>query len=259
MALSDYTTTSFTHEGLTRPLLQRSPVGDPARGVIVIHEVPGITPAVLDFADHLVDRGATVWLPSLIGTPGQDRNVAYMAQSLVRVCVAKEFAAWASHETPPIVNWLRALARSLSQELGGKPVGALGMCFSGGFALGMAADPVVKAPVLSQPAGPFAIDGARRRSVHVSDDDLAAVVANGCPVMALRFTGDLAVPSDRFATLRERLGHRFIAVEIDSPDRALSIKRTAHSVLTEDLIDVPGHPTHAALEQVLDFFDAQLP
>ncbi len=259
MKLADYTQTSFTHDGVTRPVLQHSPAGEPARGIIVIHEVPGITPAVLGFAERLVERGATVWLPSLLGTPGQGRNVAYLAQTVAKVCVAQEFAAWASHETPPVVEWLRALARSLSQELEGRAVGALGMCFSGGFALGMAADPVVKAPVLSQPAGPFALGRSRSRSIHVSDEDVAAIMANGCQVMGLRFTGDLAVPAERFATLRDTLGDRFIAVEIDSPDRSLSIKRSAHSVLTEDLIDVPGHPTHAALEQVLDFFDAQLP
>jgi hypothetical protein len=128
---------------------------------------------------------------------------------------------------------------------------AVGTCFSGGVALGMAADPVVKAPALSQPAGPFAVGRDRRQAIHDSEEDAAAVIANGCQVMGLRFTGDLSVPADRFATLRDTLGDRFIPLEIESPDRSLSIKRSAYSVLTEDLIDVPGYPPHAALAQVL--------
>jgi hypothetical protein len=32
----------------------------------------------------------------------------------------------------------------------------------------------------------------------------------------------------------------------------------AHSVVTEHLVDAPGHPTHDALHQVLDFFKQRL-
>ena len=258
MALSDYVESSFEHDGITRKVFKGAPSGESQRGVVVVHEVPGITPLVVDLADRLVDRGATVWMPSLVGTPGQDRSVPYLAQSFAKVCVATEFAYWASDQSPPITQWLRALARELSRELGGRKVGALGMCFSGGFALAMAADPVVSAPVLSQPAGPMPVGAARRRSAHVSTEDLKRVVEKGCQVLGLRFTGDLSVPAARFAALHEALGPKFTAIEIKSPDRALSIKRSAHSVLTEDLIDVPGHPTHTALHHVLDFFDAQL-
>ena len=258
MALADYEASSFEHGGVTRPVFKGTPVGPPKRGIVVVHEVPGITPSVLHFADRLVDRGAEVWLPSLVGTPGQEWTVPYVAQSFAKVCVAKEFAYWSSDQSPPITSWLRALARQLSDQLGGRKVGALGMCFSGGFALAMAADPVVAAPVLSQPAGPAPIGANRRASAHVSADDLQAVVDSGCQVLGLRFTGDMAVPRQRFDALHKALGSKFTAIEIKSPDRALSIKRSAHSVLTEDLIDVAGHPTHAALHQVLDFFDTQL-
>ncbi len=258
MPLSNYIESSFEHDGVTRRVFKGSPAGDSQRGVVVIHEVPGITPQVVNFADKLVDRGATVWMPSLVGTPGQDRSAAYIVQSFAKVCVAKEFAYWASNESPPITRWLRALARELSVELGGRKVGALGMCFSGGFALAMAADPVVWCPVLSQPAGPMPLGADRRRSAHVSNDDLDTVIEKGCQVLGLRFTGDHAVPEDRFTALKKALGPKFTAIEIKSPDRAISINRSAHSVLTEDLIDVPGHPTHAAVHQVLEFFESQL-
>ncbi len=259
MALADYKRTTFAHGDIEREVFTRSPERTPERGIIVIHEVPGVTPAVLDFADRLVERGATVWLPSLTGIPGRAPNAAYIAQAVAKICVAKEFALFAANETPPITEWLKALAQLLSESLGGQPVGALGMCFSGGFALAMAADPVVSAPVLSQPAAPLRIGADRAGSLSISPADLEAVKANGCNVMGLRFTGDLAVPPDRFTFLARALGDRFTAIEIVSPDRDLSINRTAHSVLTKDLIDVPGHPTYVALEQVLEFFEAQLP
>ena len=60
-------------------------------------------------------------------------------------------------------------------ECGGPGVGVVGMCFTGNFALAMAVDDVVLAPVLSQPSLPFAIGRARRGDVGVSDGDLATV------------------------------------------------------------------------------------
>jgi hypothetical protein len=55
------------------------------------------------------------------------------------------------------------------------------------------------------------------------------------------------------------LGDHFIGVEIDSsPGNPHGIRRLAHSVLTEDLVDEPGHPTHDALNKVLDFLRDRL-
>ncbi len=66
-------------------------------------------------------------------------------------------------------------------------------------------------------------------------------------------------PPERFAHLRELLGDRFVAVEIDSsPGNPHGHKRAAHSVLTNDLDDRPGTPTRAALDQVLEFFTSRL-
>jgi dienelactone hydrolase len=189
-------------------------------------------------------------------TPG------YTVQSLVRACVAKEFTALALDRTSPAIGWLRALAAKAHDECGGPGVGAVGMCFTGGFALGMMVDDRMLAPVLSQPSLPFPLTPARRRAVGVSDADLARVTARaaqGACVLGLRFTEDMAVPPQRFETLRRLLGDRFIAVEIDSSKgNPHGIVRGAHSVLTEHFVDEPGHPTRAALDRVLDFFRQQL-
>jgi dienelactone hydrolase len=136
------------------------------------------------------------------------------------------------------------------------------MCFTGGFALGMMVDETMLAPVLSQPSLPFPLGKARKAAPGVSPVDFAIVkerATHGACVMGLRFTGDPAAPGERFETLRRELGDAFIGIEIDSsPGNAAGIAKRAHSVLTNDLVDEPGHPTREALDRVLAFFDERL-
>jgi dienelactone hydrolase len=241
--LVGWTKGSFSSAGITRDTYRRGsgPV------VIVVHEIPGITPAVTRFANDVVDAGFTVVMPDLVGTPGRDVSGAYIASSMMKVCIAKEFTTLAMKQTSPIISWLRALARSLHTEVGGVGVGAVGMCFSGGFALGMMVDDIMVAPVLSQPSTPFAVGKARGADLNLSPDDAIAVAqraADGCQVLGLRFTGDKLV-GDRFASLRDLLGDAFIAVELPSSSAK------DHSVLTEQR-DEPS------VQRVLDFFREKL-
>jgi dienelactone hydrolase len=241
--LADWARSDFTAAGITRDVYRKG--SGPA--VVVVHEVPGITPKVTAFANEVVDRGFTVVMPDLVGTPGKEPSNVYGLTSILKVCVAKEFTTMALNQTSPIISWLRALARNLHNEVGGPGVGAVGMCFSGGFALGMMVDDIMLAPVLSQPSSPFAIGKARSADLNLSPDDEAAVIARaqqGCQVLGLRFTGDKLV-GDRFATLRDKLGDAFIAIELPSN------KASDHSVLTEQRDD-------ASVERVLDFFVEKL-
>jgi len=242
--LDGWTAGSFTAAGITRTTFRRGE----GPGVIVIHEIPGITPKVAAFADEVVDTGFTVVLPSLVGTPGREISAGYGAASMVKLCVAREFTNWAIGRTSPIIGWLRALARSLHLEAGGPGVGAVGMCFSGGFALGMMVDDIMVAPVLAQPSLPFAVGSAARKAdLNLSPDDRLAVAqraADGCEVLGLRFTGD-ALVGTRFDSLRELLGDAFIAVELPSAHKR------DHSVLTE-------HRDAASVDRVIAFLRAKL-
>ena len=242
--LDGWTAGSFTAAGITRTTFRRGE----GPGVIVIHEIPGITPKVAAFADEVVDTGFTVVLPSLVGTPGREISAGYGAASMVKLCVAREFTNWAIGRTSPIIGWLRALARSLHLEAGGPGVGAVGMCFSGGFALGMMVDDIMVAPVLAQPSLPFAVGSAARKAdLNLSPDDRLAVAqraADGCEVLGLRFTGD-ALVGTRFDSLRELLGDAFIAVELPSAHKR------DHSVLTE-------HRDPASVDRVIAFLRAKL-
>jgi dienelactone hydrolase len=230
--------------------------------VIVIHEIPGITPLVAAFARKVADRGMTAVLPDLFGTPGRPPSGGYMARSVLDVCVSREFTLLASGRTSPVTAWLRALADVEHERCGGPGVGAVGMCLTGGFALAMMVDPVVVAPVLSQPALPFPLAARNRRDVGLSPDDLATVkqrAAGGTCVLGLRFTKDRAVPKERFDRLRRELGDAFIGVEIDSSSgNPWGYSTNAHCVLTEDYSDAEGSPTRVALQQVLSFFSDRL-
>ncbi|WP_334144785.1 dienelactone hydrolase family protein [Rhabdothermincola sp.] len=257
--LDDFEDRPFTFDGRTRRVFWKG--NGPA--VIVMSEIPGITPRVADFARRVVDLGCTVVLPSLFGEPGRDPGPLYALRSLVPACVSREFRAFAVAPTStPISRWLRALSTAAHATCGGPGVGAVGMCFTGGFALGMMLDAHLVAPVLSQPSLPIGPVRRARFSLGLGEEELAVVrarAAGGTRVLGLRFTCDRLVPAERFARLRTELGDAFIGVEIDScPGNPWGIPRSAHSVLTEHLVDEPGHPTRAALEQVLEFLRERL-
>ena len=259
MSLPGFTESSFSYDGVTRPVYRRGS----GPGVIVIHEIPGITPAVARFAERVAEAGFTVLMPRLFGTPGRALSVPYVMGQAARICVSREFKVLASRQASPVTEWLRALCRSAHDELGGKGVGAIGMCLTGNFALALMVDEAVMAPVLSQPSLPFPIGRARKQGLHVSDEQLATIRRrasdDGVGVLALRFTGDPAVPKERFERLRRELGDRVECIEIDSsPGNPHGIPRSAHSVLTTHLVDEAGHPTRQALDRVLSFFAERL-
>ena len=247
--LSDFTTETFSYAGKSRTVY----VQGTGPAVVVMAEVPGITPKVADFSRMLVERGYTVFLPHLFGVPGEGPTPAALAKTIVPACVSKEFRAFALRTTPPAIDWLRALAREAHERCGGPGVGAVGMCFTGGFALAMATEPALLAPVLSQPSLPIGKRGAA--DLHLSDADLLAVKErDDLCVLGLRFTGDKLSPRSRFDSLRRELGDRFIGVELTTP----ADKPRAHSVLTEDLVEGPDEPTWKAFEQVVDFLAERL-
>jgi dienelactone hydrolase len=185
-----------------------------------------------------------------------------MLGQVARGCVSREFTVFALGRTSPITGYLRRLAAYAHAECGGPGVGAVGMCFTGGFALAMAVEPAVLAPVLSQPGIPAPVTARKRAALGLDPADLASVKArtsDGLCVLGLRFSRDKGSPAERFATLRAELGENFEAIEIDSsPGNPHGIPQRAHSVLTGDLVDTPGHPTRAALDRVMAFFAERL-
>src|SRR5215472_10208257 len=245
-ALSAYQKAAFSDGRWTRDVYRRG--SGPA--VIVIHEMPGLHPLVIRFADRVAAAGMTVFCPHLFGVPGRPANHPLSLVTMAAgMCVRREFNVWAQGKSSPIVDWLNALARQAHGECGGKGVGAVGMCFTGGFALAMMTEPAVVAPVLSQPSLPMVRGNPRRAAgIGASPEEIACVrgrlEAEDLTMMALRFRDDPYVPDARFDTLKREFGERLEAVELDPADAKPDPRMAPHSVLTLHLKDDdPDGPT----------------
>lgn len=256
--LTGWARAPFTGGGLTHDCFEKG-VGP---GVVLIPEIPGITPEVLGLADHLVAEGFTVVVPSPFGEPGRAASTGYVLRTVTRLCVAAEFRAFATNAHRPISDFLRAVAADLAARTGGS-VGVVGMCFSGGFALAVAVDDTVAASVLSQPAVPFPVGGARRQDPGLSAAELDRVAeradAGAVCAIGLRFSEDAAVPAARFRTLKDRLGDAFEVIQLDSSaGNDWGFSTSAHSVLTHEVRDLPGHPALGARTRVVEFLRERL-
>jgi dienelactone hydrolase len=232
-------------------------------GVVLIPEIPGITPEVLGLAEHLVKNGFTVVVPSPFGDPGRAMSVGYVVKVVARLCVSSEFRAFATGADRPIAHYLRAVAADLAARTPGPGVGVIGMCFTGGFALAAAVDDSVLASVLSQPSVPFPIGKARQNDAGLSEPELLTVVdragRDDLAVLGLRFSQDIACRRGRFDTLKSRLGDAFEVIEIDSKKgNAAGFGKMAHSVLTLEVREVDGHPAYEARKRVVAFLKQRL-
>ncbi|WP_243453837.1 dienelactone hydrolase family protein [Sandaracinobacteroides saxicola] len=251
--MENYTRTAFTGAGYTRDVFRAGQ--GPA--IIVCHEIPGLHPQVFSFADSLVAAGFTLFLPSLFGTPGKPLSTGYaLTQMFVNVCIRREFHALSDGRSSPIVDFLRALARHAHADCGGPGVGALGMCFTGGFALAMMTEPAVIAPVLSQPSLPL----GRKAGLDASASEIACakrrLEAEDLTLLGLRYRGDPLVPDARFARLHAEFGDRFQDITLDPEHARQGTGMTPHSVLTVHLPD--SGPGKDAETTTIAFFRKRL-
>lgn len=232
--------------------------------VIVMPEMPGISPQIARFCRWVRDAGFTVYLPSLFGKDGEVPTAEDGLAVLKRACVSAEFRALAANQTSPVTVWLRALAKFAHEECGGPGIGAIGMCFTGNFALTMMLEPAMLAPVLSQPSLPMNEPGG----LEISPEDLTAVKnrldREDLTVLAYRFQGDRFCTAQRFAAYSNALGDRIKTIVL--PDNAAhpspppffeKVVGCPHSVVTAHLIDEAGQPTQAR-DEILAFFAQRL-
>lgn len=256
--LSDFTSFVFDYENSRRTVFRKG--HGPA--VVVMHEVPGISTEVLRFARKVVDAGFTAFLPHLFGVLGKPTNELSRVRELAKLCVSREWHVLAENRSSPIADWLRALARHAHQQIGGRGIGAVGMCVTGNFAVTMTLDDELIAPVLAHPSFPLPTTRRKAAALHVTPGTLEnarrRVSEEGLKVLGLRFTGDvLFCRSARFDTLRRELGDGFEAVEV--PGRfAKPHPEPPHSVLTIGLVDEEGEPTRQAVDRVIGFLRERL-
>ena len=259
--LEDFARREIAFDGVAK----RVHVAGHGPAIIVMSEMPGISPEVARFARWVRDAGFAVYMPSLFGrdgaVPGAEEGLAVFKQA----CVSAEFRALAAGQSSPVTQWLRALARLAHRECGGRGVGAVGMCFTGNFALTMMLEPALLAPVLCQPSLPLN-DPA---GLEIAPQEIGAVrdrlERDDLTVLAYRFAGDRFCRAERFAAYAAALGDRFVARVL--PDSAANTDvapffalRVAcpHSVVTAHLIDAAGEPTIAARDEILAFLARRL-
>jgi dienelactone hydrolase len=235
-------------------------------GVIVMPEMPGVSPHVARFARWVRDAGFSVHIPSLFGYDGAVADAERGAAVFRRACVSAEFRALGGGgASSPVTRWLMGLARQVHARCGGPGVGAIGMCFTGNFALTMMLDPAVLAPVLCQPSLPL----DNPAGLEISLEDLSAVAGrmerDDLSALAFRFTGDPFCRAERFAAYRAALGERFeervlpdAAANPDVPSFFAQHVPAPHSVVTVHLVDAAGSPTLAARDEILAFLRMRL-
>lgn len=260
--LDDFERREFTLHGVTKTVH----VAGRGPAVIVMTEMPGISPHVARFARWVRDADFAVYMPSLFGRDGAVVSAEEGATVFRRACISAEFRALADGGPSPAVQWLRALARVAHVECGGPGVGAIGMCFTGNFALSMMLEPSMRAPVLAQPSLPLDDDAG----TGLSEAELAAVrerlERDDLTVRGYRFAGDHFCRAERFAAFSKALGDRFVprvlpdnaANKQDLPPFFRNFVPTPHSVVTVHLIDGAGQPTIAARDEILSFFRERL-
>ncbi len=234
-------------------------------GVVVMPEMPGISPDVLRLVRWVRDAGFTVYIPSLFGIDGAYPTVEGGKGVVRRACVSAEFRAFAGGGTSPVTMWLRGLARLVHAECGGPGVGAVGLCFTGNFALTMALEPAVIAPVVNHPSLPLD-DPA---GLELGDEDARAlqdrIVRDGLTVLAFRFDNDRWCTGQRFAAYRALLGDAFdgrvlpgSSANTNAPPFFHDVVETPHSVVTAHFVDEDGHPTRKARDEILAYLADRL-
>lgn len=259
--LEDFTARKVELMGMTKTVH----VAGRGPAVIVIPEVPGISPHVARFARWVRDAGFTVYMPSLYGRDGEPVDLEIGQAIFKKVCASAEFRAFGGGGSAPVTNWLRSLARAAHADCGGPGVGAIGMCFSGNFALSMMLEPSMLAPVLAQPALPLDDDAGLQIGGAELEIVKQRLQREDLTVMAYRFEGDRFCKAQRFAAYEKALGDRFIgrvlpdsAANPDVPEFFEKVVQTPHNVVTVHLVDEDGQPTREARDEILRFFEMRL-
>jgi dienelactone hydrolase len=235
-----YTETPVTVDTRTFPVLRR---GDGPR-VVVLHELPGATPALQGFADRLVDEGFQVHVPLLYGR----RGGVGIGRGFVKAwCLRRELVLFTTGRTGQLATWLGGLLDQLTAHDGG-PAAVVGMCMTGGLVLTTMVHPSVTGVVASQPSLPLGLGLSPhhvRASFGLSDADRAAAAATDTPLLCLRFRDDWRCSDERVDAIEETFASgtgehaREGGLTISSYGALTLIQADGkdHSVLTADRIE----------------------
>ena len=172
-------------------------------GVLLLHELAGLSNNTVKFAASLMDAGFTVAMPHLFGRVGAEGNggMGAGAAGLLGRCIMREMSFFLRDQPPQGTEWLKEASKVLGERsISPRGVGVIGMCATGSFAMATVLDPHVGAVVASQAAlpllrrGTWGVPGGDRK---LADEDTA--------VMTLRFCTDAKSGKGRVKRLPERM------------------------------------------------------
>lgn len=213
--------------------------------IVLMQELPGIGRETLRLSEQFIEQGFTVYLPHLFGPLGKTRVVGNLLRVL---CMRREFSLFQQGQSSPITDWLRSLIHIINQRHIDHKVGVIGMCLTGNFAISMLTESCVTAAVAAQPSLPILAPS----DLHMSEEELLKIserLEHLEPVQLYRFEGDSLCSAQKAQAFENRLnvkGKKKILIH--------TLPGNQHSVFTLDFVDEKGHPTRAALDEVLCYF-----
>ena len=246
---------SFAHEGIEHSVF----TAGTGPGVLLMHELPGMTPEFWRLANWLAEH-FTVWAPDLFGNREAPTSPG-LAKLTFRACISREIHLFAEDDPGPVTQWLRALSRQLHDAVGGPGIGTIGMCMTGNFALTLALDPWVVAPVTSQPGLPANLPWRNQDGgLQMKPEEKAALREQDTAAMGMRFAGDELCKAARFDAIRsiigaDRFSEHVLPDDARNPNGSL---KHPHSVLTDDLVDADDSLTKQKLGEVVAFLKARI-
>jgi dienelactone hydrolase len=201
-------------DGFERTMLRTGPrTGAP---ILLLHELPGMTPEDMDLARHLGTDGFSVYLPLLFGAVGQHNARAGYRQS----CQHDEFVCHARSTRSPILDYLGRITDKILEDAGpAHPLGIIGMCLTGILPLALLR-PRVEAAVLCQPTVPFTTlalgrpIGRQKKDLGLGPDDLQHARGSHVPMLLTHYLSDHLCPPDRVQVIEDTFSRRVATIGV---------------------------------------------
>ena len=213
--------------------------------IVLLHELPGLTPKTMELARALTLSGFRVVLPHYLGPLGKDQKIA----NTLRVCISKEIRCLAEQGGSPFVDWLRAFCQAIKTQQQVSGIGVIGMCLTGNFAISLIASPAVLGAVTAQPSLPFLKQSSLALSPQEIEDSKAALDQKGY-MLGYRYTDDKICQEAKFEAIEQHFTSDQICLN--------RIDGNSHSTLT-DRVFAGDQIRNEAVKEVIDYFKQRLP
>jgi len=235
--------------------------GEPHQpALLVMQEIAGLSPGLILFAERLIAAGYSVYLPWLFG-PFRDRAPL---RNALRLCISREFGYLRAGRSAPVTDWLRALSAHISRHHGNAPIGAIGMCLTGGFVIPLIIDPQVRAAVAAQPSVPcsllYAGWGIRASqklgALNVTAEQISQarsrLMSGAAELLAVRCRADRICPAEKIQRLQREFPRGLLAIEYGEPTARNALGARSHATYTKEYRIAPAEPAEHFARQAFD-------